>query len=89
MTDKTENISVSITSGMLRALREGVESGEYASTSEAMRDAVRMWQRQRLENAERLAGIRDRIRGSVADPRPSLTEEQTDAHFQVLFATTA
>jgi antitoxin ParD1/3/4 len=87
--DTAEKISITITSDMLRAIRESVESGEYASTSEAMRDAVRVWQRQRLEDAERLAAIRVRIRRSIDDPRPSLTEEQADAHFKALFAKTA
>ena len=40
--------------------RESVEAGEYASTSEALRDAVRVWHRQRLEDAERLNAIRAR-----------------------------
>jgi antitoxin ParD1/3/4 len=84
-----EKISITMTSDMLRAIRESVESGEYASTSEAMRDAVRVWQRQRLEDAERLAAIRARIRRSIDDPRPSLTEAKADAHFKALFAKTA
>jgi antitoxin ParD1/3/4 len=84
-----EKISITMTSDMLRAIRESVESGEYASTSEAMRDAVRVWQRQRLEDAERLAAIRARIRRSIDDPRPSLTEAKADGHFKALFAKTA
>ena len=89
MTHSAEKISITMTSDMLRIIRESVESGEYASTSEAMRDAVRVWQRQRLEDAERLAAIRARIRRSIDDQRPSLTEEQVDAHFKALFAKTA
>jgi antitoxin ParD1/3/4 len=84
-----EKISITMTSDMLRAIRESVESGEYASTSEAMRDAVRVWQRQRLEDAERLAAIRARIRRSIDDLRPSLTEAKANAHFKALFAKTA
>jgi len=38
---------------MLRLLREAVAEGEYASTSEALRDPVRAWHRQRLEDIER------------------------------------
>ncbi len=40
-----EKISVTMTPDMLRILRESVAAGEYASTSEALRDAVRLWQR--------------------------------------------
>lgn len=44
-----------------------------------MRDAVRVWQRQRLEDAERLNAMRARIRRSLDDPRPSLAEEEAEA----------
>jgi len=55
-----EKISITMTPDMLRAVRDSVEAGEYASTSEALRDAVRVWLRQRLEDAERLNAIRAR-----------------------------
>jgi antitoxin ParD1/3/4 len=84
-----EKISVTMTPDMLRAIRESVEAGEYASTSEAMRDAVRVWQRQRLEDAERLAALRARVRRSLDDPRPDLEEADVEARMQVLFAETA
>jgi len=80
-----EKISVTITPDMLRLLRESVAAGEYASTSEALRDAVRVWQRQRIEDAQRLEGIRARIRRSLDDPRPSLSEEEVDAHLKEVF----
>jgi antitoxin ParD1/3/4 len=67
-----EKISITMTPDMLRAIRESVEAGEYASTSEALRDAVRVWQRQRLEDAERLTAIRTRVRRSLDDPRASI-----------------
>jgi antitoxin ParD1/3/4 len=81
-----EKISITMTSEQLRAVRESVAAGEYASTSEVLRDAVRLWQRQRQEDAERLEGIRARIRRSLDDPRPSLTLEQVDAQLEELFA---
>lgn len=67
-----EKISITMTPDMLRAIRESVEAGEYASTSEALRDAVRVWQRQRLEDAERLSAIRRRVQRSLDDPRPGI-----------------
>lgn len=79
-------ISITMTPDMLRAVRESVEAGEYASTSEALRDAVRVWQRQRLEDAERLNVIRARIRRSLDDPRPDLSSVEVDAHLNNLFA---
>jgi len=73
-----EKVSVTMTPDMLRALRESVESGEFATTSEAMRDAVRVWQRQRIEYAERLEALRARVRRSIDDPRPSLTADEAE-----------
>jgi antitoxin ParD1/3/4 len=84
-----EKVSITLTPDMLRFVRESVASGEYASTSEAMRDALRVWQRQRLEDAERLAAIRARIRRSIDDPRPNLSEAKTRAHFKRQFAKAA
>jgi antitoxin ParD1/3/4 len=67
-----EKISITLPPDMLRLIGEAVEAGEYASTSEALRDAVRAWQRQRIEDAERLAALRARVTASLADPAPSL-----------------
>ena len=80
-----EKISITLPPDMLRLIREAVEAGEYASTSEALRDAVRAWQRQRLEDAERLAALRARVTASLADPAPSLSEAEADARLAALF----
>lgn len=74
-----EKVSVTMTSEQMQVIRETVQSGEFASTSEAMRDAVRVWQRQRIEDAERLEAIRARVRRSIEDPRPDLNEAEAEA----------
>ncbi len=81
-----EKFSISMPPEMAKALRESVAAGEFASTSEALRDAVRVWQRQRQENAERLTAIRARIRRSLDDPAPDLTLEELDASLETMFA---
>ncbi|NNH83582.1 type II toxin-antitoxin system ParD family antitoxin [Rhizobium laguerreae] len=73
-----EKVTITLTADMLRSVRDTVEAGEFATTSEAMRDAVRVWQRLRLEDAERLNAMRARIRRSLDDPRPSLTAEEAE-----------
>ena len=40
-----EKISITVTPEMLRLIRESVDASEYASTSEVIRDAMRLWQR--------------------------------------------
>jgi antitoxin ParD1/3/4 len=48
-----EKVSVALTSEMLAVVREAVESGEYASSSEVVREALREWKRRRaLEGKE-------------------------------------
>jgi antitoxin ParD1/3/4 len=41
---------------------------------------MRAWQEQELRRAERYEAIRAKI--ADADPRPSLTEEEVDRHFE-------
>ena len=84
--DSIEELTVTVTSEMGRELRASVGMGEYGSTSEAVRDALRLWKRKREEHVERLADIRARIRRSLDDPRPSLTTEDVDAELDALFA---
>ncbi|MEW5423844.1 type II toxin-antitoxin system ParD family antitoxin [Amorphus sp. 3PC139-8] len=74
-----EKVSITMTADMMQAIRESVKAGEFVSTSEAMRDAVRVWQRQRLEDAERLQAIRERVHRSLDDPRPALSEDEAEA----------
>ena len=48
-----EKVSIALTPEMLAVVREAVESGEYASSSEVMREALREWKRRRaLERKE-------------------------------------
>ncbi len=83
-----EKVSVTMTPEMMEAIRESVARGEFASTSEALRDAVRVWQRERQEYQERIEAIRQRIKTSIEDPRPSLTGEQVRARLKRLHANT-
>jgi antitoxin ParD1/3/4 len=64
-----EKISVTLTPDMLRIVRESVEADEYASTSEALRDAVRVWQRLRHSAGDRAtASSRDRVSSPSRGP---------------------
>jgi antitoxin ParD1/3/4 len=78
-----------MTPDMLEAIRNGAASGVYASTSEVLRDAPRLWRHQRAEDAERLEVIRARIRRSLDDPRPSLSEDEVDTRLDRLFEETS
>lgn len=49
-----EKLSVAVTPEMAAMMRKLVESGEYASTSELMREALREWTRRRSERERAL-----------------------------------
>lgn len=42
-----EKITIALTPEMARFVRDAVDAGEYASTSEAIREAVREWKERR------------------------------------------
>jgi antitoxin ParD1/3/4 len=53
-----EKISVALTSEQLDVLRSAVDSGEYATTSEIVREAVRDWQAKRELRQADIARLR-------------------------------
>jgi antitoxin ParD1/3/4 len=81
-----EKISITMIPEMMQVIRESVDIGEFASTSGALRDAVRVWQRQRAEHSERLNAIRARIRRSLDDPQPDISGAEVDERLEELFA---
>lgn len=80
-----EKLSITLPDEMARIIRDRVDAGEYASTSEALRDAVRCWMRQEEERRERMAGIRARIQQSLSDPGASLSGEELDERLTGLY----
>jgi antitoxin ParD1/3/4 len=38
-----EKLSIALSSDMVRSIKDAVDSGDYATTSEVIRDAVRLW----------------------------------------------
>ncbi len=68
---------VTVTLGRLgEEAQRRVASGYYASLSEVVRAGLRA-----LDREERAvdAGLRDRVAASLADPRPSLSQDQVFA----------
>jgi antitoxin ParD1/3/4 len=77
-----EKISITLTPEMNRVIKQRVEAGDFASSSELIREALRLWQRHDAEHQEKLAAIRQRIQSSIDDPRPSLSLEESRADFK-------
>ncbi|WP_200944630.1 MULTISPECIES: type II toxin-antitoxin system ParD family antitoxin [unclassified Aureimonas] len=72
-------VTANVAPDLMPAIRESVETGEFATTGEALNDALRVWHRQRLDRAQRLQALRNRVEASIADPRPSLSYDEARA----------
>lgn len=54
---RVEKVSVALTSEMVASVRKAVDSGEYGSASEVMREAMRDWMLRRAQRGEAIAQI--------------------------------
>jgi antitoxin ParD1/3/4 len=66
-----EKISIALPPEMVSIVRQAVETGEYASSSEVVRDALRDWTQKRSLRQE---GIDER-RQALADKTPGVSAE--------------
>jgi len=55
---EVQKISIALTGEQIRALKAAVETGEYATTSEIVREAIRDWQFKRELRQEDLSRLR-------------------------------
>lgn len=53
-----EKISIALTQDMAALVRQAVESGEYASSSEVIRDALRGWKMKRALQQQQIEELR-------------------------------
>jgi antitoxin ParD1/3/4 len=58
MAGTVEKISVALPTDMVNLLRRAVDTGDYASSSEVIREALREWKARRVTRAEALAELR-------------------------------
>jgi len=65
-----EKLSIALTSELADVVREAVLSGEYASASEVVREALRDWLREREEQAAALGQLRQLVEKSLASGAP-------------------
>ena len=73
-----EKLSVAVTPEMASLMREVVEAGEYASTSEVVRDALRAWVYRRKQRDQAIQELRHLIQEGI-DSGPSVDGEQAMA----------
>ena len=69
---KLERITVTMPEEMAAKMRAAVESGEYATTSEIVRDALRDWNDLQERQREKLRWLRAEIQKGIDSPsRPA------------------
>lgn len=71
-----EKISVALPPEMVAQLRQAVETGEYASSSEVVRDALRDWTRKRQLQQNGIAELRKLWQQARADKTPGVSAEK-------------
>lgn len=87
-----ERLSIALPAPMADAVRHAVEKGEYASASEVVRDALRLWEARRQWREHELEVMRQRwdegkasgragpldIKGLIAEERATLEKAETE-----------
>jgi antitoxin ParD1/3/4 len=68
--EKAERITITLPPDMLTTIKQKVSVGAYGSTSELIRNALRLWQKKEEEHEARLSLIRHRLKQSVKSGKP-------------------
>lgn len=76
-----ERMTITMPAEMAATLRQSVDGGEYASTSEAIREAVRDWTRARDTERRELDELRALIHEGI-NSGPSISAEQVFAELR-------
>ena len=63
---KVEKISIALTDEMLTSVKAAVASGDYASSSEVVREALREWKSRRAREQALIAEVRELVREADA-----------------------
>ena len=80
-----EEFSISLPADVARMVRRQVETCAYASDSEVIHDALRLWQDRHEERGRRLDIVRAKINEASNDAR-EITDEALRQHFERRFA---
>jgi antitoxin ParD1/3/4 len=68
--EKAERITITLPPDMLASIKKEVSSGSYGSTSELIREALRLWQKKEEEHNARISLIRERLAHSAQSGEP-------------------
>jgi antitoxin ParD1/3/4 len=80
-----ERMTITMPPEMAATLRSAVEGGEYASTSEIVREAIRDWTRARDSERRDLDMLREAIRTGIGSG-PAIPAEQVFAELRARYS---
>ncbi len=80
-----ERMTITMPAELAETLRQTVAGGEYASTSEVVREALREWTRRRDAERQDLEALRAAIRAGL-DSGPALPADQVFAELRARYA---
>lgn len=81
-----ERMTITMPPEMAATLRNAVDGGEYASTSEIIREAIRDWTRARDNELRDLEALREAIRTGIGSG-PAIPVEQVFAELRARYST--
>lgn len=70
-----EKISIALPPEMVNIVRQAVETGEYASSSEVVRDALRDWTQKRTLRQQGIDELRQAWRQALKEGAPGVSAE--------------
>lgn len=76
MSTTVEKISIALPPEMAALVRQAVEAGEYASSSEVIRDALRDWNHKRMLQQQGVDELRQVWQQALNDPRPAVAADE-------------
>ena len=80
-----ERMTITMPAELAETLRQTVAGGEYASTSEVVREALREWTRRRDAERQDLEALRAAIKAGL-DSGPALPANQVFAELRARYA---
>lgn len=76
MPTSVEKITIALPPEMVASMREAIQNGDYATSSEVVRDALRDWQRKRDLEQNGIAELRKLWQEARADKSPGLDPDE-------------
>ncbi|WP_438749549.1 ribbon-helix-helix domain-containing protein [Pararhizobium sp. O133] len=81
-----EKLNVTLPAELVEIINNRVDAGLYASSSDVVQAAMKLFLADEQQHEAAMASIRARVKASLDDPRPSITADQMDQWIEGLAA---